>query len=115
MVLGWELSGAVTGAVDQWREGEDAANPHCISRSMKEMPGPSPLTQTDALFYFSPETAIIQWLLRSKIVSGDNLPALLVSKLTSSDAPYLHRGQKALSPLRFYTGINYTGCFPVKI
>jgi len=72
-------------------------------------------TKTDVLFYFSPETARIQWLLRSKIVSGDNLPALLISKLTSNDPLYLQRGQKALSPLHFYTGIDYARGPSVKI
>lgn len=62
------------------------------------------------VFYFSQESAIIQRLLLSKIVGGDNLPVLLISKVTSGDPPYLHRSQKTLSPLRFYTAINYTGC-----
>lgn len=112
--VGWELVGAVIGAADPQCGGEDAANPHCISRSVEGMPGPSLLTQR-RMHYFSPETAAVERLLVSKIISGDNLPVLLVSKLTSSDPPYLQRGQKALSPLCFYTGINRTGCPPVKI
>lgn len=69
----------------------------------------------DALLYFSLETAIIQWLFHSQIFGGDNLPVLLISKLTTSDLPYLHSGQKALSPFHFYTGKNYIGCPPDEI
>lgn len=112
--VGWELVGAVIGQFTHSFGGEDASDPHCISRSMEGMPWPSLLTQR-RMYYFSSETAAMEWLLVSKIISGDNLPVLLVSKLTSSAPPYLQRGQKASSPLCFYTGINHTSCPPVEI
>lgn len=75
----------------------------------KEMPRPSPLTQSQMHYCIFPQTASIQRSIWSEIIRGDNLPALLLSKLTSSDPPYL-QGPKALSPLCFYTEINYRGC-----
>lgn len=57
--------------------------------------------------------AIIQWFLCSKIIGGDNLPALLISTVTSSHPPYLHSSQKTLSPLLHWD--KFTGCPADKI
>ena len=35
--------------------GEDAANPHCVGRNTKEMPGPSPLTQSRMHYFIFPQ------------------------------------------------------------
>lgn len=54
-MLVWELGGAVVGTVDQWHGGEDAANQLCISRSMKETLGPSPLTKRRMCYFIFPQ------------------------------------------------------------
>lgn len=62
------------------------------------------------VFYFSPEAAIIQWFLCCKSITSDNLPALLVSTLTSSHPLYLHSNQKTLSPVLLRDKLHRFSC-----
>lgn len=114
-MLGLELGGAVIGAVHQSVGQKILQTRTALAGVRKRGQGHFHWHKPDALLYFSLETAIIQWLLHSQIFGGDHLPGLLINKLTTSDLPYLHSGQKALSPFHFYTGKNYIGCPPDEI
>lgn len=84
--LALELGGGVCSGSSPEHTREDAANIHCICRTVKDTRAISTVTKPE-VFYISLETGIVQWFLCCKSIGGNNLPVLLVSTLTSSHPP----------------------------
>lgn len=106
--LGLELSGAV-GLASSPERMRRCCKPTLHQQDCEgDTRAISTVAKPQVLFYFSPETAIMQWFLCCKSFGGAKLPALLVSTLTRS---HPHTSTAAKRPCHhFCTGINYTGC-----